>query len=95
MRAKPPRDEARHEEPRAAEHGRRERPVREDQPPARRRRTDDQRTPRRATNADERASRRDDLGTPVLGFGDEAPAFMMLRRPARKAAVPVAEEVPA
>ncbi len=79
---RPPRDEARPEE----------------QPRARRREADNQRAPRRGGTADDRVSRRDDrrddLGAPVLGFGDEAPAFMLLRRPARKAVARVPDEVP-
>ena len=61
---------------------------------ASRRVSGDERASRRVSG-DERASRRDDLGPPVLGFGDEAPAFMLLRRPAAKAAASMPEEVPA
>jgi superfamily II DNA/RNA helicase len=39
------------------------------------------------------SSRRDDLGPAVVGFGDEMPAFMLLRRPVRAAAKPTQAEL--
>jgi superfamily II DNA/RNA helicase len=51
---------------------------------------DDRRTYRQ--DDDRRGYRRDDLGPSVVGFGDDVPAFMMLRAPVRKAPKPVPEE---
>ena len=89
-----PRDESRAV---TAERPRRERPVREEQPRAAQREADDQRAPRRNDSGRDASRRddfrRDDLGPPVLGFGDDVPAFMLLRRSA-KAVARVAAQAP-
>jgi len=100
-------DELPAERPRRERAARDEQPKarREEQPRAARpdesrtsRRDDEQRAPRRdleerAPRRDEqRGSRRDDLGPPVMGFGDNVPAFMLLRRLVRRAAEPASAE---
>jgi superfamily II DNA/RNA helicase len=72
-RMRPPRDEPRREASR--DEPRREAPPPRDRPPAR----DDRR---------DRWRRDDDLGPAVVGFGDDVPAFMMVRRRATPAPAP-------
>ncbi len=82
-RAAEPRREERLAEPRRDE--RRDRPRREEYR--------EERGPRRD---DHRRDRRDDLGPPVLGFGDSVPAFMTIPipRPRREEPAPRAETAP-
>jgi superfamily II DNA/RNA helicase len=72
-RMRPPRNEPRRDEPRRDE-PRRDEPRREaahrDRPPAREERRPEER----------QRFRQEDLGPAVVGFGDEVPAFMMVRR---------------
>ncbi len=76
-RMRPPRAESRREEPR------REEPKREAPPPFRERPQQDARR--------DRWRRDEDLGPSVLGFGDDVPAFMMVRRRPAPAPMPETE----
>jgi superfamily II DNA/RNA helicase len=66
-RMRPPRDETRRDEPRRDEPATRE--TRDRPPPREERRPDDR-----------QRWRKEDLGPSVVGFGDDVPAFMMVRR---------------
>jgi superfamily II DNA/RNA helicase len=78
-RDEPRRDEPKRDEPRRDE-PRRDAAASRDRPPSREERSTDHRRER---------WRQDDLGPAVVGFGDEIPAFMMVRR--RPAPAPVPE----
>jgi len=71
-RDEPRRDEPRRDEPRR-EAGRRDEPRRDDS------RRDEPRRDDFRRDGPRRFRRDDDLGAPVLGFGDDVPAFMLLR----------------